>query len=209
MRLRFTLLADGTSDRLLLFPIRWALRRMNVAIEQEHWADLSLAHPKPRTLAERAIQAVDLYPAQLLFVHRDAEGLGRDERIREVSGAVASPHVPVVPVRMTEAWLLHDEPAIRRASGNPSGKIVLDLPAPSCVEALPDPKTVLRDALVAASELSGRRRASKVREFAVMRARVAELIDDFEPLRVAPAFACFLEALERALVDLGRPTRVS
>jgi hypothetical protein len=37
-------------------------------------------------------------------------------------------HIPVVPVRMTEAWLLADEFAIRSAPGNPNGTQSLDLP---------------------------------------------------------------------------------
>jgi len=44
-------------------------------------------------------------------------------RVREIREAVTHPHVALVPVRMTEAWFLHDEEAIRRASGNPNGRV--------------------------------------------------------------------------------------
>ncbi len=39
--LRYTLLGDGPSDRLLDFPIKWALHREGVLIDQAQWADLT------------------------------------------------------------------------------------------------------------------------------------------------------------------------
>ena len=36
--------------------------------------------------------------------------------------------VCVVPIRMTESWLLISEPAIRRAASNPRGREVIHLP---------------------------------------------------------------------------------
>lgn len=120
-------------------------------------------------------------------------------RVREIREAVTHPHVALVPVRMTEAWFLHDEEAIRRASGNPNGRAQLDLPNPKRVESLPDPKQTLFDALRTASERHGRRLARLERELGTMRARVGELVRDFEPLRAAPAFDEFLQELDRAL----------
>jgi hypothetical protein len=166
--LTYTLLGDGTSDRLLEYPIRWALASMGVGIELGQWADLRHARPRPSTLTERARIALELYPAQLLLVHRDSEREPLDVRLAEIRTAVASVtdrYVAVVPVRMTEAWLLHDEEAIRRASGNPNGTVVLALPAVTQVEAAPDPKSVLYEALLNASELSGRRRENAKRSF--------------------------------------------
>ncbi len=40
--LRYTLLSDGTSDRMLIHVIHWAVRRSGVRVEQESWADLSV-----------------------------------------------------------------------------------------------------------------------------------------------------------------------
>lgn len=99
--------------------------------------------------------------------------------------------VCVVPVRMQEAWLLFDETAIKHAAGNGAFRDSLDLPPLRELEAVPDPKAVLYDRLQRASGLHGRR----LRAFPVgQRARrVAELIDDFSPLRALPAF-CALEA---------------
>lgn len=204
--LRYTLLGDGASDRVLIHPIRWALRVEQVAVETGRWADLSRLRPRPASLADRIHRAIELYPAELLFVHRDAEGEQREHRLEEIRtavGATCERHVPVVPVRMTEAWLLHDEAAIRRASGNPNGRTDPGLPRPEGVERLSDPKETLRCALLEASELPARRRRRLATRFGDMRARTAELIGDFAPLRAAPAFAALLMDLRAALGELG------
>lgn len=112
-------------------------------------------------------------------------------------------HVAIVPVRMTEAWFLHDESAIRRASGNPNGTVALSLPNPKRVESVTDPKSTLEAALLTASELTGRRREKRKTEFPQMRARTAQLVEDFGPLKAASSFASFLVALEEALRELG------
>ena len=85
---------------------------------------------------------------------------------------------------MTEAWLLFSESAIRTASGNPAGTNTLALPPLTHVERTPNPKQILHNALREASGLQGRR----LRQLSVNVYRVAELIDDFSPLRGLSAF---------------------
>jgi hypothetical protein len=87
---------------------------------------------------------------------------------------------------MTEAWLLFDEAAIRRAAGNPQGAQSLVLPELGQAEAAPQPKKLLHEALRAASGLRGHRLA----KFQAARAvhGVAQHIADFSPLRQLPAF---------------------
>lgn len=203
--LRYTLLSDGSSDQMLIHVINWAVRRCGVRVEQESWADLSFVRPKPNGLAERARRAVELYQCDVLFVHRDAEKEPFDHRLQEIRTAVADlrgRHVPVIPVRMTEAWFLHDELAIRRASGNPRGKVALNLPRVRDVELLPDPKEILFAALLAATEMTGRHREKRKRQLPRMRARVAEVIVDFEPLRGVPAFDHFIAELDNVVREL-------
>ncbi len=202
--LRYTLLSDGTSDRILTHVINWALRGLGVLVREESHADLSSIRPRPRGLAERARRAVELYPCDVLFIHRDAEREPLDRRLEEVRTAVADldgRQVPVIPVRMTEAWFLHDESAIRQASGNRRGTVALNLPSVRNVESLPDPKEVLFEALLTATEMTGRRRKQRKRQLPLMRARVAELIDDFEPLRGVSAFDHFIAELDDVLQE--------
>ncbi len=103
---------------------------------------------------------------------------------------------------MTEAWFLHNESAIRQASGNWRGTVALNLPSVRNVESLPDPKEILFGALLAATELTGRRRKRRKRQLPWMRARVAELIDDFDPLRGVPAFDHFIAELDEVVHEL-------
>ncbi|HEY1012129.1 MAG TPA: hypothetical protein VGE07_05435, partial [Herpetosiphonaceae bacterium] len=119
-QLRFTLLPDGSSDRVLLHVISWTLRQHlpGVAIQPE-FADLRILPQVPKTLEERIKTSVDLYPCNILFIHRDAEREDRNHRVAEIDKALAkiknfsTPVVRVIPVRMSEAWLLFDEHAIR------------------------------------------------------------------------------------------------
>lgn len=109
------------------------------------------------------------------------------------------PAICVVPVRMTEAWFLFDTQAIRRAAGNPNGRMDLELPELRRCESLPDPKSVLRDLLVRASGLSGRR----LRGFQshTLLTRVSELVQDFSPLRTLSAFQELEEDINRLVND--------
>jgi hypothetical protein len=100
---------------------------------------------------------------------------------------------------MTEAWFLFDEPAIRRAAGCPNGDMDLRLPPLKSVESMPDPKALLLETLRTASNLSGRR----LKKFEPDRLRLANLIDDFSPLRALQAFCAVEEHLRSALLGLG------
>jgi len=163
---------------------------------QGEWADLRrLPKPPPRSrMPERIRLSLDLYPCDLLFIHRDAENAAPEKRISEITGALQEvqaeiqlpPTVLIVPVRMLEAWLLFDLRAIRRAAGNPHGTQLLNLPRPARLENLSDPKTRLNQILRAASGLSGRRLKSFDHNLALH--RIPDYIEDFSPLRTLPAF---------------------
>lgn len=123
-----------------------------------------------------------------LFVHRDAEGqevIRRQHEVRDgvERGGFSGPVVPVIPIRMTEAWLLLDESAIRRVAGRPSGREPLDLPLPQAVEAVPDPKRMLKDALVKAANVSGRRLKTFRRRFPALRRQLLAELDIDGPVR--------------------------
>ncbi len=160
--LRYTLVTDGTSDIVLKYPIEWAMEQLTPIDFEGYWADPSLQRPAFRGFRDRLKTALEYYPCDLLFVHRDAERQPREKRVAEILDAVrclssSPPAVCVVPVRMTEAWLLIDEPALREAAGKPNGQVGLDLPPGSSLESVPNPKRTLFDALRKASELSGRK----------------------------------------------------
>ena len=184
-----TLVADGSSDRVLVPLIELLLdEHCDRAYRSPHFAELPAGTP----LEQRIASALDQFPCDLLFVHRDAEKQSPAHRNEEIKQAMASLKTPpdfvaVIPVRMTESWLLVDEKAIRTAAGNPSGKVRLDLPTLARIESLPDPKQVLFDALRTASELS----ANRLRKFnpEEKRHRVSDLMDSLDRLRQIPSFA--------------------
>jgi hypothetical protein len=197
---RYSLVADGPSDDALLPILNWLLGEHfpGTAI-QPTFADLRHLPPSRQGLPGRVRAGVGLYPCNLLFVHRDAEKEDPGNRVREISAAVEGlaerpPHACVVPVRMMEAWLLFDERAIRIAAGNPNGRMPLALPMLRETEGLADPKETLRALLREASGLTGRR----LKNFQPSPRRIANLIDDFSPLRMLPAFQR-LEAEVRVL----------
>jgi hypothetical protein len=204
--LQFTLTTDGPSESVLLNHLSWILRKQlgNRVALQPRWADMRSLRKKPESLAQKIKIAVELYPCDLLFVHRDAEQSDPSKRYEEINDAVNAagvpvPCVPVVPVRMTEAWLLFNECAVRSAAGNPNGKVPIDVPVKR-PEEIADPKTLLHSALRTASDLKGRR----LRCFNAPRAsrRIADYIDDHSPIEKLVAFATLGEQIARCLRSL-------
>lgn len=118
----------------------------------------------------------------VVFVHRDAEKQDPALRYKEVQEGAAragfgGPSVAVVPIQMTEAWLLLDEQAIRLVAGRPNGKYPIGLPPLKMAETHADPKQCLREALVSASGLTGRKLAMFRRQFSVQRQTLIEMLD--------------------------------
>lgn len=213
-RLKLTLLADGTSDSALLPIVKWLwddLRPNN--LDEFTFADPRRIFPliDSNKLDARIFAAMDHFPCDILFVHRDGEKESPEIREQQILHAfnrlrdtkrTTLPHPPVcvVPVRMSEAWMFSDEMAIRKAAGNPNGRIFLNLPPAQKVEALPDPKGLLYETLVKASELPRRRRFDPVRAVA----RVTELTRSFELLRRLSAFQRFENNVRRLLAMLDK-----
>lgn len=195
--IKYTLLTEGTSDKALIPILNWLLKIYfpSYAIQSE-WADLGRLPKPPKSLPDRIKFSLQLYPCDVLFVHRDADNQGRLQRVSEIESAFeASSYlsekdslVCVVPVRMTEAWLLSDERAIRLAADNPNGKNPLTLPQIGSIEQCADPKTLLHNNLEQASGVAGRRLKKFKTRMGSRVQRISELTQDFSPLRRLEAF---------------------
>lgn len=203
-----TLVADGSSDRLLKPILEWLLSQhlppgSAINIQVPDWGRF----PRPvSTLPTKLLAAKEFFTADVYFIHRDAEKTatwqGRsteiDHDVRRVDAGL--PYVRIVPVQMTETWLLHNEQAIREAAENPSSRERIALPPVKKLEALPDAKLHLLGILREASGLTGRR----LKKFeAHERRRLHRLADlqqeqGFAVLRALPAF----QALEREIQQL-------
>ena len=192
--LNYTLLAEGPLDKALIPILNWLLRHHLQGFEiQSNWADLYRLPKPPNVLSDKIKWSISLYPCNLLFIHRDADNQGREQRINEIERALQelgssfqTPVTYVIPVRMTEAWLLFDEMAIRTAASNPYGRTSLELPDLKRIESDPDPKKKLFELLRQASGLSGRR-LKKFRPSEKM-LRIAEIIDDFLSVKRTTCF---------------------
>jgi len=207
--LKYTLLTDGSSDKTLLNIIQWLLNDLYPKLPcHGNYADLrNMKNPPPQgDVVQRIKFAEELYPFDILFYHRDAENFDRhiikkrkDEILGKIDERLATKVVCVVPVTMMETWLLINEDAIRKASGNRNYAGIVDLPVLSRLETIKDPKMLLHQTLSKTSGLKGRR----LKWFNVHHAvhLVAENIKDYSPLRELSAFREFENDLKTA-VDL-------
>ena len=202
---RAIFLADGSSDEPLGEHLEILCARRDLAVRVTTPDLRRLPIPPGHRVDDRleAILKLGDVP-DILFVHRDAEGQEPERRFVEVAQAVARiseglPAVAVVPVRMTEAWLLLDEQNIRDVAGRPNSTVDLGLPPTSRVEAQPDPKSALERALDLASGLSGRKRDRFRQRFGQHRRTLLQRLDIDGPIRQLKAW----QALESALDDLA------
>lgn len=187
-QLAWAIVADGGTDLLLVPVIQWAVHRLDPGVE--------ILEPEFRKRRGSVGEFLAAYStgAMLIFVHRDAENLTLDERRREFETLERQDVVPVVPVRMSESWLLFDGPAIANAAGSPSSQV--PVPGIAEIENIPDPKDRLDELLFqAAGAPAGRRGKIFKRSIASRRVSVAEYISDYSPLENVPAFRSFQEAL--------------
>ncbi|MFY0529197.1 hypothetical protein ACN28I_40535 [Archangium gephyra] len=202
---RYSFLSDGPSDRVLMPAIDWLLRRHSRHAFAGEWAELRRLPRPPRGLVERIKICLDLYPCELLFVHRDAESATHSERVAEIRRALeaveAPPTVCVVPVRMQEAWLLFNEVALREAADNPNGGERIQLPALSSLEEVLDPKEVLHELLKKVSGRSGRRLKSFDARERIY--RLAQILSDYSPLLQVPAFRALDVEVQKTIRENG------
>lgn len=199
-RVTATLITDGSSDKLLVPLIELLIGAHTELAYQVVYAEG--LPPLSSGLSARIDSALELFPCDFLFVHRDSEGVSAALRQEEIESNWAASQqtatlICVIPVRMTEAWLIANGAPIRAAVGNPNGSDPLHLPAIKSIESLPDPKAILFEALKAASGMNAtRRRRFKPDQY---RHRVSELTDDLAPLRKLRSFAHLETQIQRHL----------
>lgn len=201
--LRFTLIADGSSDATLMRIIQWSMDDLYPnCINTGVFADFRSLQKPPKNLKDKIRDAHHYYPFDILFVHRDAESTDTkkilDSRVVEVMKQLSDEEkgktVCVVPVKMMEAWLLFNTEAIKKAAGNRNYNKNINLPSINKIEQEKQPKELLHNLLKEVSGLKGR----NLQKFNVNQAvhLVAEYIEDFSQLRNLEAFNKFEEDLK-------------
>ncbi len=208
--LRYTLVTDGSSDKALIPLLTWLLREHHVTCPiQAAWADLGRLRKRPKDLADKVKWSLDLYPCDLLFIHRDAEKASLQARSEEIHAALDKIKnepawsrdltICVIPIRMREAWFLFNEAALRMAAGNPQGQQPLELPRVKGLEQLSNPKELLHGLLRDASGLRGRRLKHFAVDVRVL--RITDFINDFSPLQGLPAFHALEHEIQRVVTE--------
>ena len=205
MAVRFLLICEGSSDTSILAHIEKLLLDYGLSdIEGDHWA-------KSGRLIDKIGDGLRYFgDCDLLFVHRDADsdqetqGAGSERRYREIYEAVhdsgfAGNWVGIVPVKMTETWLLVDESSIRYVAGRPRSNSPLDLPPLRRVEHESDPKTRLAEALITASGTTGRKRKAFVGAIPTLRHQLLEELPVGGPLEHVPSWVRFRDDLQAVL----------
>lgn len=204
----YTLTTEGTSDRVLLRHIDWLLSQHASVEFDGKWADPATFTSRERDVETRMLESIRNYPCNLLFVHRDSDGQGYAARKTEITDALGRcglgvPVVCVIPVKMTEAWLLIEERAVRTSAGNPKGRSDIQFPRLSALEGLADPKERLNSCLMLASETTGRKRQRFSSSLGASRHRVSQLIENLDALRRVQAFVDFEGEVKRILAENG------
>ena len=201
-RVRFLLICEGSSDAALVSHIAELLIDCGASE-----AD-GIASYRGRGIEDKIRHGLEYHGSvDVLFVHRDADSAGRPARLQEIeTGRAAAGHrgrwVGVIPVRMTEAWLLADEAAIRRVAGRPRGMEPLNLPATGKLEEVADPKRMLKDALLlAAGAIRGRRRKRFAADFGGLRRQLLETLPVGGPLEQVAAWVRFRKDVADAVVE--------
>ncbi|MCY4505436.1 MAG: hypothetical protein OXG35_00530 [Acidobacteria bacterium] len=199
-QLTWSVVADGGTDRLLVPIIQWAIHRLDPVVE--------ILEPEFRKRHGSVVDFLGAYESRvmLVFVHRDSENVSLQRRLREFKAVTRPSVVPVVPVQMSEAWILFDGAAVAKAAGSPSSRV--PVPAIGDIEGISNPKERLDDLLFrAAGSPTGRRGRNFKRSIVDRRVSVAEYISDYDPLRRLPAFRRFQESLAEQYPYTGLPGR--
>jgi len=162
--LKYTLIADGSSDVTLLKIIKWSLDDLYPRLPNDgSFADFRNIQNPPKKLNDKVRIAKLYYPFDILFVHRDAESTNTKmiaQRFQEINNELqeedSDKTICIVPIKMMEAWLLIDEDAIKKAAGNRNYRGIINLPQTRTLEKELQPKDLLHTLLRNASGLKGR-----------------------------------------------------
>lgn len=194
MTLNYILVSEGSDDQMLHQPIEWLLALHCKVPFAGVWANPSALSDRSRRLDIRLAQVMQYFPCDLAFVHRDTDTETYQDRVNEIlAGAAAAgyatPLVCAIPVRMSEAWFLFNESAIRRAAGNPASRVALNLPNHAAIQRRADPKVFMEEVLIRASELRGRKLKNFTNQLGDKKSLVASYIADYSHLRAHSSFA--------------------
>jgi len=163
MMVRSTLVAEGSTDGALGPMLTWLLERHlpQADVETTHVLSMDeLSGIAKADLVGRMRRALDHYPCEILFVHRDADSEDDAPRYEEIRRAVAHlapapPVIAVVSIQAVEAWLMFHADALFHAVRK-RARVAFDLPPLRTVQSIAHPKQRFHALLRAAHAETGR-----------------------------------------------------
>lgn len=165
--------------------------------------------PRGLNRAERILEAARRAAgSHLLIIHADADRQSRSavlqtrfkrgedlvRRAHQEGQGVCDRLIPIIPVRMTEAWMLADSRALVAEVGEHPSRGLPNLPTnPRAIEAERDPKQVITTAI---RQARSHHQVSLGEIYEPLARRL-----DLATLDRLPAFGIFVDDLTKALVD--------
>ncbi|WP_303854053.1 hypothetical protein [Salinicola salarius] len=176
--INFIFTCEGTSDSHLVEHIKKLLILRGAKEVHGEYADLAALPEKTGLAVSDKLAAIQKYYANIdaIFVHRDADNAGIDNRESEIREQSADCHiitVPVIPIKNLEAWLLSDRDKIIETMGS----LPPNLPRPSKIEACSTCKEILKNH---SESLANKRQRSKA--FYKIRLRLCTDLDPAGPV---------------------------
>lgn len=202
--------AEGSSDAPLgeLVESLFLARSVDIHLTRPDYSLLDEQVGKNLTARLKAGISLMAGDPDVVVFHRDVDNTDHSKRRGEMRDALTGANssgvlVPVIPLRMTEAWLLLDEAAIRTAAGNPNGRTKLNLPTVREVERLADPKKVLRETILTAADVTGRRRERLAARFSSSRRQLLERLDPSGPVTELRSWQNLIADVDAAALKLS------
>lgn len=207
---RFLFIGEGRTDDELVGHLESCCILAGAEEANGVAPDFSRLSPRiGHAVAAKLQEALRIEPnVDFVFVHRDADSRDPAPRHNEIYQAVQEVHdglkyVAVVPVQETEAWLLLDENEVRSVAENPRGRVLLSLPSPSTVENVADPKAHLKEAILLASEQTGRRRDRISSKYSQKRKLLIRRLDPCGPVCGAPSWIRMFSDLKHLMSEIA------
>lgn len=206
------LYAEGPTDQLFLPEVIRRTAKQNLNRSGQQYIDVKPVDPisfskigmkQDECILQAARRAANY---NILIVHADADYRTADKALKErfypgyllvqqAQEDVCRCMLPIVPVQMTEAWMLADPEALRAALGTSKNAQELGLPLKAkLVEADPDPKRTLKMIVSKANTHRSRPRHLEVTPLYTLLGRTVDL----SRLNHLPAYQRFVQDLVNA-----------
>ncbi|UYG07542.1 hypothetical protein [Halomonas sp. M4R1S46] len=190
--INFILTCEGTSDANLVEHLKNLLIQRGADEVSGQHADLSILRKPPGGSVREKLNAInELYPeANVVFIHRDADNQGAEERaneIKEQSENFPKTTIPLIPVKITETWLLADKEKITEITGVEPNNI----PPLKNLEKSGRAKEILMDCLT-----SGVKKKQKKTTFYRARAQLCQELRPEGPVSMLASYNAFTQKID-------------